>query len=280
MKNSVYPSRQLFFYVTLLLSGLVASLAALEPAAGLTEDNLPLVGGERENKRKTYLYHQIHYLREAVRPRAIAYLDAALYRDRGVYGQNGILFTIKQPAARQVFFLSDADNFKPRLMTRGKRGVWYYLYAPEPYDSVEPRRKLRYKFRVDDHFQVDTSHEQREEDGAGGFLSVYYLTEDDLSARQGVLVLRQSNRFQKEVLFRLRAPGAGRVSLVGNFNNWNSDLDIFANESPGVFVLKKTLPPGEYTYLFKVDGETKLDVENHNLRYHPVFGKVSYFKVP
>jgi len=55
--------------------------------------------------------------------------------------------------------------------------------------------------------------------------------------------------------FRLKAPQAKRVSVVGTFNGW--DPDAHALQGPdrnGVWTLRLPLPPGQYRYMFVLDG--------------------------
>lgn len=68
-----------------------------------------------------------------------------------------------------------------------------------------------------------------------------------LGARPAATVIR----------FTLHAPGAERVSLVGDFNGWRSD-EILLSDTTGQGYFSGTLPlkPGRYAYMFVVDGTT------------------------
>jgi hypothetical protein len=57
------------------------------------------------------------------------------------------------------------------------------------------------------------------------------------------------------IRFTLHAPGAERVSLVGDFNGWRSD-EIFLSDTTGHGDFSGALPlkPGRYAYMFVVDG--------------------------
>jgi 1,4-alpha-glucan branching enzyme len=54
--------------------------------------------------------------------------------------------------------------------------------------------------------------------------------------------------------FRLYAPQAKRVSLVGSFNNWNTKRLSAKKDSRGNWIAKVNLKPGRYEYKFFVDG--------------------------
>jgi hypothetical protein len=59
------------------------------------------------------------------------------------------------------------------------------------------------------------------------------------------------------IRFTLHAPGAERVSLVGDFNGWRSD-EILLSDTTGRGHFSGALPlrPGRYAYMFVVDGST------------------------
>ncbi len=56
-------------------------------------------------------------------------------------------------------------------------------------------------------------------------------------------------------LFRLEAPDAKRVSVVGTFNGWDPQAHpLRGPDRHGVWSLSLPLSPGRYRYLFVVDG--------------------------
>lgn len=235
-----------------------------------------------ENKEsiKTYYSKHIDNLRRAVQPRMINYVDTANYSRYGRLEVTGILFTYKDAHARMVQFVSDIDRFKPHAMMKNRRGVWYYLLIPEKYVSSKPVKKIRYKFMVDGIFEYDPTHNQFEEDRGNSFISTYYLTDDDISPHTGALILKDRPPYGRTVLFRIKAPEAARASVIGTFNRWDSSMDIMTRTEDGYFVLKKTLPPGEYIYLYRIDGETTLDKSNPDKKSHAVYGATSYLTIP
>ncbi len=64
-----------------------------------------------------------------------------------------------------------------------------------------------------------------------------------------------------EAVFTLQAPGAQRVFLVGDFNNWNPTLERMDTEGD-LFIIRLYLLAGTYRYKFVVDGEWIVDPEN------------------
>ncbi len=57
-------------------------------------------------------------------------------------------------------------------------------------------------------------------------------------------------------VFRLKAPDARQVSVVGTFNGWDSNAHpLRGPDRDGVWSLSLPLPPGRYRYMFVVDGD-------------------------
>jgi hypothetical protein len=66
---------------------------------------------------------------------------------------------------------------------------------------------------------------------------------------------------EDEVIFSLKAPDAGKVFLVGDFNNWNPTVDMMMKEGER-FTATMFLMPGKYRYKFVVDGRWIVDPDN------------------
>lgn len=76
-----------------------------------------------------------------------------------------------------------------------------------------------------------------------------------------------SSALRRSVQFRLNAPGARRVIVVGNFNNWGNIADLARYRLHRwpyrrVWSLRIILPPGTHEYLFLVH-------EEHGLSWKP-----------
>lgn len=61
------------------------------------------------------------------------------------------------------------------------------------------------------------------------------------------------------VRFELFHRVAKRVCVAGSFNNWNPSATPLAPAGNGRWLRELWLPPGEYEYLFLVDGEWLFD---------------------
>lgn len=58
----------------------------------------------------------------------------------------------------------------------------------------------------------------------------------------------------KPAEFKFYAPQAKKVSLAGNFNNWDTKALTAKKDSKGTWAVKVSLKPGRYEYKFVVDG--------------------------
>ena len=64
--------------------------------------------------------------------------------------------------------------------------------------------------------------------------------------------------------FALSAPTARHVSLVGDFNNWDTKKHPMQKNTKGQWKKTIILRPGTYEYKFWVDGEWMIDGSNDN----------------
>ena len=61
------------------------------------------------------------------------------------------------------------------------------------------------------------------------------------------------------VVFKVRAPGAKQVHIVGSFNRWDRQKDALSGpDNNGWWIITLPLAPGRHEYLFLVDGATWL----------------------
>ena len=247
-------------------------------AEQLPEYSSDLLESAASDQIRTYEYRHLHHLKRSVAPRPIYYIHSGNRSGSGGMAKRGILFTYSDPAARKVQFTGSQNRYRPIDMHRNRYGIWYLVLDPGMYELDKPELKIRYKFKVDSLFVLDDTHESREEI-ASGSISTYYLTERDIHPMAGTIITRRNLSHGAEVLFRLKAPSAHGVSLLGNFNRWNPAMDVMQKSEDGWFTLKKVLAPGEYVYAFRVDSDIQSDPVNPVQKLHPVFGQVAELKV-
>ena len=68
-----------------------------------------------------------------------------------------------------------------------------------------------------------------------------------------------ARKVEKPINFTLIAPEAQRVTLVGDFNEWNPELTPLRRQPDGGWATQVVLSHGHHRYLFIVDGEPILD---------------------
>jgi 1,4-alpha-glucan branching enzyme len=71
--------------------------------------------------------------------------------------------------------------------------------------------------------------------------------------------------------FKLYAPSAKKVSLVGDFNKWNTKTLTAKKDSKGNWIVKTALKAGRHEYKFFVDGRW-MDDPNCSWRVSNTFG--------
>ncbi|MDH4262136.1 MAG: hypothetical protein OEV78_03720 [Spirochaetia bacterium] len=272
-KSSIFTVKMLFIGLFLLFPAITGDVYSIY---GYSSDLLKKNEGEKVNY---YYARHLEKLRKSVKPRFIHIIDTKKFANEHTVLGSGVLFTFKSFQARDVSFVSNVDRFEKHKMTRNEKGVWYYILPRKEFDEKIPKREILYKFVVDGLFVQDSTHDNYEDDNAGGIISKFTFTEDMFKPQEGVLVLENDTSSNKKVIFRLYAPKAKFVSLIGSFNNWDSEIDIMQKSESGYFQIEKSLPAGEYTYLLRIDGKTVVDKKSTELKYHPVFEKVGFFKV-
>ena len=232
-------------------------------------------------KDKELLYRSdLEGIINAAAPRLISLADSENYQKYGSVVVHGMLFTYKSQRARNVFLVTEKDQYARTRMEKNIHGVWYGLLILPEYDSSQPNRKIRYKYLVDDLFLHDPTHSNKIDDGSRGFISFTIVPEKLMKPKVGVILLPSEGVYGSRVLFRVKVDNARNISLVGTFNNWNSELDVMEKDMDGYFYLEKHLETGEHLFAYKIDGERKEALMPGELRRHPVFGTVNLINVP
>ena len=83
----------------------------------------------------------------------------------------------------------------------------------------------------------------------------------------------------RPVNFVCQAPGAKRVTLVGDFNDWHPDALPLKKQVDGTWCVQVTLGHGHHHYQFLVDGKPTLDPRAHGIARNEANEKVSLVAV-
>lgn len=94
--------------------------------------------------------------------------------------------------------------------------------------------------------------------GAGAFLGVRWADRGAARRPDGAAVpggTEAPAASSAEVTFVLRAPGASRVTVAGDFNGWDAEATPLARASSGdIWTVRVVVPQGVHYYSFVLDG--------------------------
>jgi hypothetical protein len=82
------------------------------------------------------------------------------------------------------------------------------------------------------------------------------------------------------VRFRLLAPEAEQVQVVGDFNGWTAGAHVLSRRSGGWWETTLELAPGSYQFIYLVDGEATLPPQAASWVDDGFGGKNGFFTVP
>jgi len=91
--------------------------------------------------------------------------------------------------------------------------------------------------------------------------------------------LRSVKKTVKPVNFVCLAPGAKRVTLVGDFNDWHPEALPLKRQVDGSWSVQVTLGHGHHHYQFLVDGKPTLDPRAQGVARNEANEKVSLVAV-
>ncbi len=235
---------------------------------GLYSQNQPLDSKWQEEQKSNiestpvYFFTQLFRLNHAIQSQVIYYVDV----QNTSLTKKSILFTYKAMHARKVSLVSNAYQYAKVHMTRNPQGIWFYIM---PFDNrvKDTGGKIEYQYLVDN---VLDSGEQGE---------AHLLMIDICCSfkKQGLTIVDLHNEYSNTVSFKLYAPNAKQVSLIGNFNSWDARLDIMKKTKNGYFEYTKHFVKGDYVYLYRIDNKLNQDHHHNSKKHHPIYGVVSHF---
>lgn len=231
--------------------------------SGLEESLIPLT------HKKVYGMPQIQELRRAVKPRYIRVLSFHDSSSKGKILKKGILFTYAAFKAKNVTLSGNFNNWSKLALKRGKYGVYYYILPVREMEYGKTSMDYEYKFLVDGIWVHDPQNKNKIDDGLGSYTSVFHLSDYDANRRVSARVLDTTYKSREKLIeFAIYLPRGQNLSLVGDFNNWNPEMDPLNKGKDGVFRLRKRLSKGTYYYKYVIDGKWILDTYNSQTRYH------------
>jgi 1,4-alpha-glucan branching enzyme len=153
--------------------------------------------------------------------------------------------------------------------SRNENGVFVLDY-PLP----EGLREIRYRIVVDGLWLNDPANPAAETDELGNPVSLFTIdTEPPVS------IVNPKIEADGRLTFVYRGRAGQRVSLVGDFNDWDPFIDFFSEVEPGVFRISIRALPGSHFYSFFTEGRKLLDPNNTETGVDPDGNTVSYFRL-
>jgi hypothetical protein len=139
------------------------------------------------------------------------------------------------------------------------------------YPVPEGVRTIRYRIVVDGLWMADPANPKMDVDAVGVTFSLCTLEKDPVRT----IVNPKPDGSSYTFVFQ-GTPGR-RVSLVGDFNNWDPFMDLLEETSPGTYSISIRVPNGEHWYYFLSDGSRMLDRFNAQMGVDPDGETVNYF---
>lgn len=196
-------------------------------------------------------YYVLSKLKAAAPPHAMR-----LVRNDTEYGtssvQSGLVFSYKSRTAKKVSIAGDFSNWKPVKMTRNSQGVWYYFLAEYSASDI-----VRYKYIVDSVWTADPLNTSSLDDGYGSLVSISRGAQSPEGRRVTYRMIDKTT-----VEFRIYAPQAHYIAVVGDFNSWNPENDLLTKDDTHIWRVVKKLKKGTYRYKFVIDGTWQPDIYN------------------
>ena len=109
--------------------------------------------------------------------------------------------------------------------------------------------------------------------GQGGLVATQAKPSTPQQVQKKIAEIYGSHPTEQGVLFMMHAPGAGRVTVAGDFNNWSPEATPMAFDPAGqAFRALLPLAPGRYRYRYVIDGRWGQDPYNEHVELNP-FGE-------
>ena len=140
------------------------------------------------------------------------------------------------------------------------------------YPVPEGLREIRYRVVVDGQWMADPLNPDIDTDAAGTQVSVFTLDKEPARPVVNPRVERDGS-----ITFVYQGTAGHRVSLVGDFNNWDPFMDYLSEGQPGSYSVTLRMPPGVHWYYFVSDGRRILDRFNAASAVDPDGSAVSTF---
>lgn len=155
-------------------------------------------------------------------------------------------FRFEDAAASKVEIAGEFNEWKAAEMQRDSSGVWTLTLDI-------PAGTYGYKFLVNGEVWTFDPANSARKTVEGNENSSVTVGDDSAASAQSS---------PKQWTFSYSDPSAQAVFVAGSFNGWSTTAHPLSKNDAGVWTATVSLPPGETTYKFIVDGEWRIDPAN------------------
>jgi len=201
--------------------------------------------------------------------RLIVPLEASLFSMKGVAQINEIInisekMGYKKPEINFLITLFDGrSNFSKNFLQKARDCFGEQLFATIIRSNIKLREAALEGKVIFDYAPYSN--------GAKDYGSLIEEIEPKINVSKFIF----SDTNKPETLFKLHAPEADNVYIVGSFNNWMVDKNYLMQKTTnGIWLKNIPLPKGTYYYKFIVDGKWKED-PNNNFKESDRFGGIN-----
>jgi len=186
---------------------------------------------------------------------------------------DSLILSFQAPEEQRVRFVGarfEAESYRIlHVFTRNPYDVFVLDYT-----VPEKTLTIRYRLVVDGLWMSDPSNPVSEPDPLGNRISVVTLDREPERP-----VMNPRIEADGRVTFEFHGPAGRRVSIQGDFNNWDPFIDALAETDPGVYRITLRVLPGSHWYRFFTDGRRLLDRVNVQTAEDPDGDPVNYFEL-
>lgn len=225
-----------------------------------------------------FTQNDIKHLKQPQPPMYIHYIDWEEYRNSKKILRKGILFTYRNLMAKDVYISGNFTNWRKIKMLRNPNGIFYWIQPIVTYEGQDLNEYL-YRFYINGIWENDPTNPNRKifgdsvysfyqfEDPENHYLDSFRIIKLEHFTDTNKLYLVEFRIHEYQLKRVLNKKEIYSVSIVGNFNYWDSTSNILKKNEKDVYTFKTYLPRGTYYYKFVVDGEWILDPLNENTKY-------------
>jgi hypothetical protein len=143
------------------------------------------------------------------------------------------------------------------------------------YPVPEGLRELRYRIVIDGLWMADPLNPASLTDAQGDEFSLFTFQREPPR-----LISNPKPESKERFTFTFKGAPGKRVSIAGDFNNWDPFMDYMAETEPGLYRITIRIGPGNHFYCFVSEGRRILDQYNPETGVNQDGDIVSYFSMP